>query len=163
MTVKYQNVSISRVICRDCKGWVIWLSSGILRPKLWRVSDCGHQHWKKKRLASLQWRHNERDGVSNHWHPDCLLNRLFRRRSKKTSKLHVTGLCVGNPPVTGGFPSQRASDAENVSMMTSPVVLLEFPMMTLIHVRILLLFLPLLAEKPSSWHESVHFLWFQPS
>ena len=25
-----------------------------------------------------------------------LLNRLFRRRSKKTSKLHGTGLCVGN-------------------------------------------------------------------
>ena len=28
----------------------------------------------------------------------CLLNRLFRRRSKKTSKLCVTGLCVGNSP-----------------------------------------------------------------
>ena len=27
----------------------------------------------------------------------------------------ITGLCEGNPPVTGGFPSQRASDAENVS------------------------------------------------
>ena len=46
----------------------------------------------------------------------CLLNSLFRRRSKKTSKLRVTGLCEGNPPVTGGFPSQRASNAENVSI-----------------------------------------------
>ena len=27
-----------------------------------------------------------------------LLNRLFRRRSKKTAKLRVTGLCVGNSP-----------------------------------------------------------------
>ena len=27
-----------------------------------------------------------------------LLNRLFRRRSKKTPKLRVTGLCVGNSP-----------------------------------------------------------------
>ena len=35
----------------------------------------------------LQWRHNERDGVSNHRRLDCLLNRLFRRWSKKTSKL----------------------------------------------------------------------------
>ena len=35
---------------------------------------------------------------------------------KKTLKLRVTGLCEGNPPVTGGFPSQRASDAENVSI-----------------------------------------------
>ena len=32
---------------------------------------------------------------------DGLLNRLFRRRSKKTSKLRVTGLCEGNSPVTG--------------------------------------------------------------
>ena len=60
----------------------------------------------------LLWRHNERDGVSNHRCLDCLLNRLFRRRSKKTSKLCVTGLCEGNPPVTGGFPSQRASCAK---------------------------------------------------
>ena len=35
---------------------------------------------------------------------------------KKTSKLHVTGLCEGNPPVTGGFPSQSSSNAENVSI-----------------------------------------------
>ena len=62
----------------------------------------------------LQRRHNERDGVSNHRRPDCLLIRLFRRRSKKTSKLRVTGLCEGNSPVTGEFPAQRASNAENV-------------------------------------------------
>ena len=48
----------------------------------------------------LQWRYNERDGVSNHRPLDCLLNRLFRCRSKKTSKLRVTGLSEGNPPVT---------------------------------------------------------------
>ena len=65
---------------------------------------------------ALQWRHNERDGVSNHRHLDCLLNRLFWRRLKKTSKLRVTGLCEGNSPVTGEFPSQRASNAENVSI-----------------------------------------------
>ena len=35
----------------------------------------------------LQWRHNERHGVSNHQTHDCLLNRLSKRRSKKTSKL----------------------------------------------------------------------------
>ena len=46
----------------------------------------------------LRWRHNDRDGVSNHQPHDCLLNRLFRRRSKLTSKLCITGLCVGNSP-----------------------------------------------------------------
>ena len=49
----------------------------------------------------LQWRHNAHDGVSNHQPYDCLLNGLFRCRSKKTSKLRVTGLCVGKSPVTG--------------------------------------------------------------
>ena len=47
---------------------------------------------------------------------DCLLNRLFRRRSKKTSKLRVTGLCAGNSPGTDEFPAQMASNVENVSI-----------------------------------------------
>ena len=67
-------------------------------------------------MMALQWRHNERDGVSNHRRIDGLLNRLFRRRSKKTSKLHVTGLCEENSPMTGEFLAQRASNAENISI-----------------------------------------------
>ena len=43
----------------------------------------------------LQWRHNECDGVSDHRRLDCLLNRLFRLKSKESSKLCVTGLCGG--------------------------------------------------------------------
>ena len=45
-----------------------------------------------------------------------LLNRSFRCRSQKISKLRVTCLCAGNSPVTGEFPAQMASDAENVSI-----------------------------------------------
>ena len=56
----------------------------------------------------LQWRHNGRGGVSNHQPRDCLLSCLIRRRSKKTSKLRVTGLCAG----TG----EMASKAEYVSI-----------------------------------------------
>ena len=67
-------------------------------------------------VLTLRWRHNERDGDSNHQPHDCLLNRLFTRRSKKTSKLCVTGLCVGNSPGTGEFPTQMASNAEKVSI-----------------------------------------------
>ena len=40
----------------------------------------------------------DHDDVSYHQPHGCLLNRLFRPRSKKTSKLRVTGLCVGNSP-----------------------------------------------------------------
>ena len=50
--------------------------------------------------------HNGPDGVSNHQSHTCSFNRLFRRRSKKISKLRVTGLCVGNSPVTDEFPAQ---------------------------------------------------------
>ena len=67
-------------------------------------------------LLSLRWRHNGRDDVSNHQPHDCLLNRLFRHRWKKTSKLRVTGLCAGNSAGTGEFPTQKASYAENVSI-----------------------------------------------
>ena len=56
------------------------------------------------------------NGISNHQPRHCLFNRLFRHRSKKTSKLCVTGLCAGNSPVTGEFPTQMASNAENVSI-----------------------------------------------
>ena len=59
---------------------------------------------------------NKTANVSNHRPFDCLLNGLFRRRSKKISKLRVTGLCEGNPPVTGEFPAQRDSNAESGSI-----------------------------------------------
>ena len=65
---------------------------------------------------ALRWRHNDHAGVSNHQPHGCLLNRLFRRKSKKTSKLRVTGLCAGNSPGTGGFPAQNCQYAENVSI-----------------------------------------------
>ena len=65
---------------------------------------------------TAEWRQNERDGVSNYRRLDCLLNCSFRRRSKNTPKLRVTGPCEGNSPVTSGFSSQRASDAESNSI-----------------------------------------------
>ena len=55
-------------------------------------------HYLGKLCYTLHWRHNDHDGVSNHQPLGCLLNRLFRQRSKKTSKLRVTALCVGNSP-----------------------------------------------------------------
>ena len=65
---------------------------------------------------TLPWRHNGRAGVSNRQSHDCVLNRLFGCRSKKTSKLRVTGLCVGNSPTSGEFPAQMGSYAVNISI-----------------------------------------------
>ena len=80
-----------------------------------RIGTGGLRPLSTSRL-SLRWRHNGRDSVSNHQPYDCLLNRLFRRRWKKTSKLCVAGLCAGNSPGTGEFPAQMASNAENFSI-----------------------------------------------
>ena len=62
---------------------------------------------------TLLRRHYERDGVLNHQPHAGLLNRLFRRRSKKTSKVRFIGFCEGNSRVTGKFTAQRAINAEN--------------------------------------------------
>ena len=67
-------------------------------------------------INALHWRHNDHDGVSNHQPHGYILSRLFRHRSKKTSKLRVTGLRAGNSPGTGEFPAQMASNAVNVSI-----------------------------------------------
>ena len=65
---------------------------------------------------TLQWRHNGRDSDSNHQPHDCLLNSLFKRRSKKASMLCITGLCAGNSPGTSEFPAQMACNTENASI-----------------------------------------------
>ena len=91
------------------RKYVLNKASKLVRMRCW---------WEccSRIFMTLQWRHNGHDSVSNHQPHDCLLNRLFRRRSKKTSKLRVTGLCAGNSPGTGEFPAQMASSAENVSI-----------------------------------------------
>ena len=82
-----------------------------------RDSKCAPTHSALYRFTiPLQWRHNGHDGVLNHQPHHCLLDRLFGRRSKKTSKLCVIGLCAENSPGTGEFPAQKASNAENVSI-----------------------------------------------
>ena len=67
-------------------------------------------------LTTLQWRHNESDGVSIHQPHDCLLNCLFKHSSKKTSKHRVTGLFDENSLMPGEFPAQRASNTKKVSI-----------------------------------------------
>ena len=69
------------------------------------VGSALYDHWTislvpacRCQIIPLRRRHNGRDGVSNHQPHDCLLNRLFRRRSKKISKHRVTGFCEGNSP-----------------------------------------------------------------
>ena len=90
---KYTKTKVMPAVCRHYRRW--------------RLLICA---------STLQWCHNGRDSVSNHKPYDCFLIRLFRHRSKKTSKLRVIGLCAWNSPGAGEFPAQMASNAENVSI-----------------------------------------------
>ena len=72
--------------------------------------------------STLRWRHDKRDGVSNHQPHDCLLNRLFRRRSKKNSKLLVISLYDGEFMGDRWIPRKRASDAEDVSIFDDVII-----------------------------------------
>ena len=49
---------------------------------------------------------------------DILYSTFVQAQIKENIKAprHVTGLCVGNSPVTGEFPAQKASNAKNVSI-----------------------------------------------
>ena len=87
-----------RTKCLLTKG-DIWPGPAMQNGRVKESSDC----------MPLQWRHNVLDGVSDHQPQGCLLNRLFRRRSKETSKLRVTGLCAGNSSVTAQMASNSAS------------------------------------------------------
>ena len=67
--------------------------------------------------TSLQWRDNERDGVSNHRCLDCLINRLLRRRLQKTSKFRVTGFC--EETLLMDFPHKGQVMRKSFHLMTS--------------------------------------------
>ena len=94
-----------------CCSVPLWVPNGPRTGPIWYK-----KHWgfpcgvPTTPVRALQWRHNECDAISNHQPHDCLLNCIFRRRSKKTSNLRVTSLCEGNSPVT----AQRFSNTKNV-------------------------------------------------
>ena len=67
------------------------LHNGMEKSKATFVSTVGFDIIR----LTLQWRHNGCDGISNHQHYHCLLNCLFRCRSKTILKLCVTGLLQG--------------------------------------------------------------------
>ena len=111
---------LNKQLSKQLWGW--WFEK--LSCSLWRHCNgltykniCSiATEWQDQFASVLQWRHYESNGVSNHRRLHCLLNHLLRHRSKKTSKSRVTGLCEGSPLVTGVFPSQRVSNAKNVSI-----------------------------------------------
>ena len=101
---------------------VIYLFSKRNQTEMWSFGITMTSYWAWWRLT--------------HQPHDCLLNRLFKAQIKETSKLRVTGLCAGNSPVTGEFPAQRVSNAENVFIWWRhhdlypiwPIILTQIPL-----------------------------------
>ena len=87
-------------------------------------------HWNRKPFSRNFHQNHNNDLIMSAMVPQITSLTIVystvysRHRSKKTSKLHVTGLCEGNSsvtgewnsPVTGEFPAQSGSNAENVSI-----------------------------------------------
>ena len=96
------------------RAWHWTCDMSVPGPMMIQHTICLHHLTSMRK--SLQWRHNGCNIVSNHQPHDCFLNRVFNRRSKKTSHLRVTGLCAGNSPATGVFPAQMARNAEDVTI-----------------------------------------------
>ena len=85
-TVFQRPLEVSCIALRLCRGLGAILNVIFLHmPNLNKVSDSYSLLWPWQKTNPLQWRHNERVGVSNHQPHDCLLSRLFKCRSKKTS------------------------------------------------------------------------------
>ena len=76
------------------------------------------QSWFPQNNADspLQWRHNERDCILNHRRLYCLLSFCSSADQRKHESSASLAFVKGNSPVTGEFPAQRASKAENVSI-----------------------------------------------
>ena len=110
---------------------------------------------------SLQWRHNQHGGVSNNRRLDCLLHRLFRRRSKKISKLRVTGLCEGNLPLAGVFHVQKASNAENPSIWWRHHVFRQMGYVSLAAIMVTIFLMPILKWNPCNSLETLRIFHFQ--
>ena len=140
---KYCKKKGQSVFCQQ--RFILWLSTLSVRdfigiPQLVTHpydTPIGDISYDRHTQYSLRWRHNGPDSVSNHQAHNRSLKRLFRRRSKKTSKLRLTGLFAGNSQGTGEFPAQMASNAENVSIWwRHHVFLISFRLLTHLTVTI---------------------------
>ena len=101
-------------------------------------------------MQTLQWRHIGHDIVSNH-PPQDGLYRLFRRRTNETSKLRVTGFCIGNSAKTSEFPAQMASNAENFPFDEVIMITPIFTTMNISLLRITASLLHICSRNSPSW------------
>ena len=121
----------------------------------------------KAPILNLIHHFNDHDGVSNHQPHGYLLNRLFGRRSKKTSKLCVTGLCAGSSPGPVNSP-HKGPVTRKIFPFDDVIMLSESPASDILVGRVSFLvvedvFLGYLGHVPGTWkwtisHQFFYFL-----
>ena len=75
---------IFKVLATECIVKSLGESVTPREDQIYLIFEHNHEWVYFSTTCSLRWRHNERDGTRNHQPHDCLLNRLFRHKSKKT-------------------------------------------------------------------------------
>ena len=121
-TMHCRQILLDPWSCLDVYETYMKQKSGSLNRNLkWRdqnlLPSLDVKNFQVKHLHSLyplQWRNNEFSGITNvsiFYSTVC-----SGADQRKHQKVCVTGLCEGNSPVTGEFPTQRASNVENVSI-----------------------------------------------
>ena len=120
MLLNLDNISLSTPRYRQFHGFMVNVDVMKLFSMHWFYTSTSHRDVMEYKINTFSYYSDVIMGAIAYQLPyHCLLNRLFRRRSKKTSKLRVTGLSAVNSPVTVEFPAQMASYAENVSIWWS--------------------------------------------
>ena len=84
---------------------------------LWQLAVLSSFDYTNLYICVMIYRYS--DVIMSRWRLKSMAPRLFAQpfvEAQVTEKIKVRCLCEGNPPVTGGFPSQRASKAAKVSI-----------------------------------------------
>ena len=112
-------------ITKHCVNISIWYTDvgtvhkvwrPLLRPKplSWRPPVfsrySGGSNFCRRRMS------NEHQGILKNWQLDCLFNSFSSWQQRKRQRSALVALCKGNPLVTSGFPWERASNVESISM-----------------------------------------------
>ena len=113
----------------------------------------GHRHIRTLMLYiknPVQWRHYDRNGISNNRCLECLINHFFRCRSTKTPKLRVTGFVRAihrsavDSPYKGPVTQQMFLSDDVTMQLRSP---------SLLYVTY---HLPLITKKPPNYPFYTH-------
>ena len=115
--------AISMRLTKDLTHYGRWKMSSknnIMFPRLKPISICQFKFalgccwascWRGSNYRDVTWE----SGVSFHQLIDCLFKSLHSLTAENITSTLLT-LCAGNPPVTDGFPSEKASNSGSMSI-----------------------------------------------